>query len=83
VAGVEDAGLVVDVIAAFGDGQADDASCWISQHLQYVLRIVGCERVPAQRADDSRSITLRAALDDRVQIILWDQRFGHTPITRQ
>ncbi len=83
IGSVENACLVVDEIATFGDGQADNARYGVGQHLEHAPRIVRSERVPAERADHPRAIPFGAALDDGVQAILWNQRLGHTPVARQ
>ena len=80
---LEDAGLVVDQIAALGDRQADDACGRVGEHPQHTLGVAWRERVRAERADHAGRVTLGAALDHGVQAVLGIERVGHALIGRQ
>jgi len=76
IAGIEDTGGLVDVVAALGDGQRHQVGGGIDQRGQHRLRLLRGEEVLQQRAHDAGVIAGRVTGDDGVDPLLGTQRRG-------
>ena len=80
---VEFARALVDVVAALGDGQRDDARAGVGQFFQHGLWRVGRIQILADAANDACGIAGRAALDHCVQAVLRLHGVAHGRVGRQ
>ena len=80
VAGLELAGGVVDVVAALGDGEREDAGGGGGHALEDGFAVFGGEEIVDERADDARGLSGGGALDEGVEEVLGAEGVAHTGV---